>query len=692
MTEGSPAKQVVATIKSCDQYRFRVDFPAALGREFQAEIRRRALQETNEIFLECTRRFQAAAWRGAANLSFADARPSPSDSKSEFLHLLSCLKSVELAVPYGGGRGGVVVVETLLRHEARKGLEKLARDLGLTLRFTAVRKSFTIRKARVGGRYRSARQSAKPFMLFPVKRMEDLRASLGRRLASHPFWQQVVDRFLLAAALPFWLLPILARMVFTLFYRSAALALLKQLDGARNVFVYFDMRLGQNRDVGAYLKWKYSQSLPVGRASCIPFTHVARPCNGYSIAAMRWAMGELRKMACNPLEGCVVASYLIPPVELCCLFWQRMTMTREMREVLLGMIRKEEDPVAVQIYREFLAALNRTRGFPLEVSAAYRALFKPLAPGVVIQADAVAKTARHFTASARQRGWRVIYVADRICTALRTSNQLVDDGGENLHFPDRCVVFDQVTRDEFIRQGMAANHVHFYRRHFGKGTTHGSSSSVRDEVLILLQAYEDNIGAMIRLGEEIVRRMPMLRVVYQEHPNFPVSESERSRLLADGGGRLRFLGKGVKPDFGRLVSLITGYSTAAVPGVIHGVPLIWLRREIDNSIFCESFLDRIGFAADDSNEVVSLLELLSALDEPTRRACESAIRAAREIFLPAGNGLLTGFEAVLGRAVDESFAEISGDPARSVVASPAATSQRSLSAVPGGRITHTGNP
>lgn len=690
MTEVPPAEQVVATITSCDQYRFQVNFPASLGREFQAEIRRRALEQINGIFLECTRRFQSVAWRGATNLSFADARPSPSDSKSEFLHLLICLKSVELAVSYGGGRGGVVVVETVLRHEARKGLEKLARDLGLTLRVTAVRLGFTIRKARVGGRYRSARQSAKPFMLFPVKRMEDLRASLGRRLASHPFWHQVVDRVLLAAALPFWPLPILARMVFTVFYRSSAMALLNQLDGARNVFVYFDMRLGQNRDVGAYLKWKYFQSLPVGGASCIPFTHVARPCNGYSVPAMWWAMGELRKMARNPLEGCVVASYLIPPLELCRLFWQRMKLTREMREGLLGIIRQEEDPVAVKIYREFLAAQGRTRGFPLEISAAYSALFEQLAPGVVIQADAVAKTARHFTASARQRGGRVIYVADRICTALRTSNQLVDDGGENLHFPDRCVVFDQVTRDEFIRQGMAAWHVHVYRRHFGE-EAHVGSSSVRDEVLILLQAYEDNIGAMIRLGEEIVRRMPMLRVVYQEHPNFPVSESERSRLLADGGGRLRFLEKGGKPDYGRLVSLVTGYSTASAPGVIHGVPLIWLRREIDNSIFCESFLDRIGFAADDSNEVVSLLELLSALDKPTQRACESATRAAWEIFLPAGDGSATGFAAVLGRAVDESFAEISGDPARSAVASPAATSQRSVPAVPCDRITHTGN-
>ncbi len=284
----------------------------------------------------------------------------------------------------------------------------------------------------------------------------------------------------------------------------------------------------------------------------------------------------------------------------------------------------------------------------------------------MIQADAAAKTARHFTACARQRGGRVIYVADRICTDLRTSNQFIVDDGENLHIPDRCVVFDQVSRDEFLRQGMRENLIHTYHRNFaqGRGAIPKEGHEPLTQVVILLQAYEDNMEGMVRLGTDIATRLKKVAVVYQEHPNFPVCDRMKTKLLDAAPGRIRFLEPGESVEYQDTLAMVTGYSTAAVPGILQGVPLIWLRRQVDNSIIGEAYLGRIGFAADKSEEVLSYLKRLYRKDGRMLKACAKAAAETRKIFIPTCSPPGTTLGDALLKAREESFAEIASATAR----------------------------
>jgi hypothetical protein len=670
MTDSPTAATVVAVVKPCEQYRYRVELPRALDRKVRADIRRRALQEVNDCFLGCTRTYQAMAWLGASNISFADSRHSPSDSKSEFLHMLICLKVIDLSYrhyrehpPAGETPPFAVEVEITLPTSARKGVIKLCEERGMEL----VRKDDIVVRAlgrvRIGGEYRSSQHGGIPFALQPIKYVETLRSIVARRVAPLSWLRRPVHLLFRAWILLLWPIPIAARAVFSFYYRAAAARVLKRLDSPANVFIYFDLRLGRNRDIGAYMRWKYGTAFSPGtpnRYSCIPFTHIARPAHAYSFGAMVWAYQSLKRMETDPLSGCVVVNYLVPASRLLEVHFLRGDQRRKVRRKLVELERDAGDFFPQIIYKEFIASLDLNHGFPVEVSTCYDAFFGALAPGVVVQADAVAKTARHFTACARRLGSRVVYVADRICTSLRTSNQLIADGGDNPHFPDRCVVFDQVSKDEFVRQGMVADDIHSYDRNFAAetGAPSGPSESGKMFVVILLQAYEDNIGGMVRLGEEIARKHPELTVLYQEHPNFPVCRRVKSGLLKEMPGRLRFLEPREPVDFAKTLALVTGYSTAAVPGVLHGVPLIWLRRQIDNSIYGEAYLQRIGFAADKADEVNSILKRLLSRDPTTLEACVAATAEARAIFTPSSAQAARTLPEALAQAINDSFAEI----------------------------------
>ena len=529
-----------------------------------------------------------------------------------------------------------------------------------------VRKPDLVAKTRgrvqIGGAYRSSEDSGIPFALQPIKHLESLRGAVTRCLPTMLGIRRCVNLFLRAWILLLWPIPIAARAIFSFYYRAAAARILKTLDGPANVFVYFDLRLGRNRDVAAYLRWKYGTAFSSRMAhgsSVIPFTHIARPNHAYTFGAMLWAYQVLKRMEKDPLSGCVVVNYLIPASLLLQVRVLRGDHRRKVRRKLVELERNAGDFFRQAVFKEFIASLDLNDGFPVEVSTCYDAFFDALAPGVVVQADAVAKTARHFTASARRHGSRVVYVADRICTSLRTSNQFITDDGVNPHVPNRCVVFDQVSKDEFIRQGMAAEGIHSYYRNFAVETCAPSepSASRPMEVVILLQAYEDNIGGMVQLGEEIAREHTELTVLYQEHPNFPVCRSVKSGLLKEMPGRLRFVGPQESVDFSRTLALVTGYSTAAVPGVLHGVPLIWLRRQVDNSIYGEAYLHRIGFAADKTDEVNAILRRLLHRDPATLEACLAATAEAKAIFTPSTLAAPTLPEA-LAQAIKYSFAEI----------------------------------
>jgi hypothetical protein len=669
MTEGLPAAQIVGVVKPCEQYRFRVDLPASLGRTVRWEIRRRALQEITDCFLECTRVYQAMAWLGASNISFADSRHSPSDSKSEFLHMLICLKTIDLSlqhhlVNYANGAARFAVeIQTALPMGIRKGVTQLCKERGLELVLKPNTAAPLRGRVRVGGAYRST-QCGKPFELQPIKNVQILWAVVARRLSPLPWLMECVSILFRALILLLWPIPTAARVIFSFYYRAAAARILQRLNGPSNVFVYFDLRLGRNRDVGAYLRWKFGDTFTSGagnETSTIPFTHIARPGHAYSIGAMIWAYRALKKMELDPSAGCVVVNYLMTAPRLLEVQFLRKGQRRTLRRELIELERAADDFFAEAMYGEFIASLDQNRGFPVEVSACYDTFFGALAPGVVVQADAIAKTARHFTACARRRGSRVIYVADRICTSLRTSNQLIRDEGDNPHLPDRCVVFDRVSGDEFVRQGMPTEDIYSYYRNFA--TQPVSPSGIHHpgprQVVILLQAYEDNIGGMVHLGEEIARNHPELTVLFQEHPNFRVSPRVASRLMRKFPGKLRFLETGGTVDFTDTLALITGYSTAAVPGVLAGVPLIWLRRQIDNSIFGEAYLDRIGFAADKYDDVSSILKRLIRLDPATLEAAAVATTEAVKIFMPDHEHPTRSLTDAIAQALKDSFAELS---------------------------------
>lgn len=667
MTNSPTAAIVVAVVRPCEQYRFRVDLPQTLDRAVRSEIRRRALQEINDCFLDCTRTYQEMAWLGASNLSFADSRHSPSDSKSEFLHLLICLKIIDLSLihhqtnsPTGEPSQYAVEVETTLSFSSRKSLLKLCDERGVEMVRMPDTAARVRGQVRIGGAYRTARRLINPLSIKPIKGLEIARRWVIGRLTRWPWLRRGVDTLTRTFIFLFWPIPVAARLIFSFYYRTTATRILGRLDGPRNVFLYYDLR--GKRDLEAYWRWKYGTTFygeTAEAASYIPFRHIARRGHSYSLTAMIWAYQALQRMEQDPLTGCVVVNYLIPAPRLLEVQFLRNGHRRKVRRNLVELERTAPDFFIRAIFKEFINALDLNRAFPVEVGACYDTFFSALAPGVVVQADAIAKTARHFTASARRCGSRVIYVADRICTSLRTSNQLITDEGDNPHLPDRCVVFDQVSKDEFVRQGMAPENIQSYNRNFAAEPNNPSEGApVQRQVVILLQAYEDNIGGMVQLGEEIVRKHPELTVLYQEHPNFPVCDRVKLGLLKEWPERLSFLETGGSVDFATTLALITGYSTAAVPGVLAGVPLIWLRRQIDNSVYGEAYLNRIGFAADKADEVSSILKRLLRRDSATLEACIAATAEAKAIFTPYADQAETTLPEALAQAIHESFAEI----------------------------------
>ncbi len=680
MTDSLPAAHMVAVVKPCEQYRFRVELPRTLDRKVRADIRRRALLEINESFLDCTRTYQAMAWLGPSNLSFADSRHSPSDSKSEFLHLLICMKIIELSfihcrdhLPAGEAPAFTLEFDTFLPGNARRSLMKLCDELGIQWTKNPDLVAAPRGRVRIGGVYRSSRHAGKPFSNQPVKTLEMVRGWVIRCLTPWPPVRRVVNILLRTGIFLFWPIPIAARAIFSFYYRAAAARVLRRLNGPRNVLVYFDLRLGRNRDIAAYLRWKFGAAFNPSVSnglSYVPFSHIARPGHAYSVEAMVMAYRALKRMERDPLSGCVIVNYLLPSTRLLEVNLLRNGHRRKIRRKLVELEQSATDFFKRYIYKEFINSLDFHHAFPVEVSACYDAFFGALAPGVVVQADAIAKTARHFTASARRRGNRVVYVADRICTSLRTSNQLISDDGDNPHLPNLCVVFDQVSKEEFVRQGMPAGSIYSYCRNFASdsGVASEPSRAGQTQVVILLQAYEDHIGGMVHLGEEIARKHPELTVLYQEHPNFPVCHQMKSALLKELPGRLRFLESGEPVDFAHTLAQITGYSTAAVPGILHGVPLIWLRRQIDNSIYGEAYLNRIGFAADKSDEVNSILKRLIRRDPTLLEACAAATAEANAIFTSSSTQAAWTFPQALTQALDDSFAEIaaSGRPLAAV--------------------------
>lgn len=667
MMDNDPALIVIGTLAPCEQYRFRVVLPEAFGESMQEEIHRKALVETNNTFLECTRNYQAASWVGMANLAFADTRSSPRDSRSHFLHILVCLKTLEASFqrlrriyPDATPEGFTVAVATHLPRDVRKKLLRFCEHWEIGPPALPDAQSPSLRSARIGGEYRSLRKGHDMFHPETAARIREFRVNAFRKLSGRPFLKNCVGFAARLAISAVHTCHATIRLGFNGYYRMVAVRILKRMDGPRNVFLYFDVRLGRNREVDGYLSWKFSPEftgLFRESISPIPFTHLARPGDAWSRAGMRWALDSLRRMEKQPLSGCVVTNYLITPWALLRMRARKRAVGRSVRKLLRETLAQNSDFIAQLMYEEFISSAN---AFSMEVTEGYHRLFGTFAPGVVIQADALSKGARHFTACARRLGFQVIYVADRICTRMRTSNQLIADEGDNPHFPDRCVVFDEVSRVELVRQGIAADRVYHYHRNFKAGRFEQlrKRPSKFHKVIIFLQDYCDNMSAMISVGEELVRTFPNIKVIFQEHPNFPVCEHARTRLVKSGHNRLRFLKPRESVNNDEVLAMITGYSTAVIPGVLDGVPLIWLRRQVNNSIYGEDYLRLVGLAADSNVEVLSLIRRLVARDPEALAACMAAGKAAGEIFCPPDENTERSLRAALEHALNDSFAEI----------------------------------
>lgn len=667
MMDKDTAPIVIGTLAPCEQYKFRVVLPDTFGDSMQEEIHRAALLETNNTFLECTRNYQAVSWAGMANLAFTDTRSSPRDSRSNFLHVLVCLKTLEISFqrlreidPDATPEGFTVAVGTHLPREFRKKLLRACAHWEIGQPALPDAQNPSLRSARIGGEYRPLREGNDMFYQETAASIRQVRVNAFRKLSGRPFLKKCVDFAARLATSIVHTCHATLRLGFNGYYRMVAMRILKRMDGPRNIFLYFDARLGRNREVDGYLSWKFSDEftgLFREGVSPIPFTHLARPGDAWSRAGMRWALDSLRKMEEQPLSGCLVTNYLITPWALLRMRARKRTVGRSVRKQLRETLAQNSDFISQLMYEEFISSAN---AFAMEVTKGYHDFFGRFAPGVVIQADALSKGARHLTACARQLGFQVIYVADRICTRMRTSNQLIADEGDNPHFPDRCVVFDEVSRIELVRQGLAGDHIYHYHRNFKVGRVEQlrKRPSKFHKVIIFLQDYCDNMSAMISVGEELVRTLPNIKVIFQEHPNFPVCEHARTRLVKNGHQRLRFLKPREAVNYDEVLAMITGYSTAAIPGVLDGVPLIWLRRQVNNSIYGEDYLRRVGLAADSNVEVLSLIRLLIARDPEILSACMAAGKAAGEIFCPPDEHAERSLSAALEHALEDGFAEI----------------------------------
>ncbi|RYD26003.1 MAG: hypothetical protein EOP87_23450, partial [Verrucomicrobiaceae bacterium] len=179
MTEASTRECVIAVLKPCEQYRFKVELPQDLDRSTRVEMRSRALREANAAFLECSRSYQAVGWVGIANVAFADTKTAPSDSKSEFLHSLISMKLIQLSAEHFRASGlveeGVPLVlkiQVSLTWATRKLFGKLCEDLNAELRLDNRDGAGFLPKPKIGGAYRPGRQGGGAFVLWPIKRIE----------------------------------------------------------------------------------------------------------------------------------------------------------------------------------------------------------------------------------------------------------------------------------------------------------------------------------------------------------------------------------------------------------------------------------------------------------------------------------------------------------------------------------------
>lgn len=670
-TSDPPATQYVATISPCPQYGYRVELTDEISCEIRDGIYRRAVEEMTETYLECLRNFQDLAWFGVANLAFAHGRLSPQDSQSKFIHELVSLKILELAFAGAKCAKPAVKIESRIPKKFRTYLKSLGPTCDaqvtplpiLTARPEEEQPPETETETETEievGAGSGGFEGFEPEWLIKILRIQ---SRAIRKVKNIPLLNWLTRNVFTVLRLSVRFLLTCRRVIFHFRYRAVFQKVMAHTDGKKKVFLFFESRSGRNREVESYLQWKLSKEFLDNlqdEIAVVPFTHFHRSEANCSRSAMTWAMDSLQRMISDPADACVVANFLIPPWRVFTNRFGRKKRLREVRNRLSQLMQVTNDFLAGRIYQEWRAALHGMDGPTRELGYAYCELFNSSDPGVVVQADALTRGARQFTVCARRANYQVVYVADRICTKLRTSNQLVPSEIGNSHFPDRCVLFDTISRDELARQGFPLEKIHLYHRRFSAGVQPDKPIVPLEPniVLVMLQAPQDHMEAMLETGAEIARADSSLTVVFQEHPHFPVKPVIRAKLLQEMKHGLHFLQQGKKIHPAEVLVTITGYSTAVIPFVLQGVPLVWMRQQVGNSIFGEDYLTRIGIPSDSTQETIALVRGLRSGRADLLAVTAAARIAAQEIFEPSEKILNRPIAHAVREAVDACFADL----------------------------------
>lgn len=384
MTPLSSQVVVVASVQPCEHFGFRIELSKDIRPEWVMDFRRRALEDSNSVFMDCNPDDQSVARGSFANLAFTDSDCSPRDSSSKLIHLLMSLRMVELAYLHQKNTRsdeeamafGVLCLVNL-GQETRLALNKFCEGLGIQLLLGEV---FWIEELpEIGGVVREKWHSWKSFSVFPIKQLEAIRRNFNSSssvfLCLTKCGCEVVD-FLIRFS---WCVLGGVHLRFLFHYQSVAKLILHGMNHPRNVFMHIDFFSRRNRKTVSYLRWKYGMNPAVEECldySVIRFSHLLQDYYNCSLSAMIWLIMALRRLRTIPLEGCVDVSFLTPPRDI---FRRHIDCKRHCSR-LIRCLRKAQDQsddfMPRLVYGKFIKNLELGCGYSIEVSKIGKRFFE----------------------------------------------------------------------------------------------------------------------------------------------------------------------------------------------------------------------------------------------------------------------------------------------------------------------------
>lgn len=230
---------------------------------------------------------------------------------------------------------------------------------------------------------------------------------------------------------------------------------------------------------------------------------------------------------------------------------------------------------------------------------------------VAVQADAISKESRLWTAVARQSGVPVVHVADRILGWRRLSNAPQNDerfDTRDPSLPDIVGVFDTVSLEALNSWGFPRERVQLLSD-VGANKPDGITGQGQQGVLgLYLQAYIDDLTRMIEVACDAARDAGLVKVVLRPHPHFPISSSAVKELANRRWPEITLeVSTGHEDRAANAQWLASGYSTALLEPALHGRAVIWLRGVVRNEWFARDLTDRVGFVARGCRQLAEIL-------------------------------------------------------------------------------------